>query len=212
MRGADVARRRQRRRDPDRARAEPGAQPRRAACEPGHHQDLPLWPVRSRSALPRLRRHAEAGVLHQDRLAPGAHLYRPARAQGHLQRASRSKPVEGAAVVGLGCGDADARAAGICRVGRAVPAPAARGSGPPAGARRAGRGSSRVFRVPADTRQARPYGLGRRGHLRPQLERQATPPRWALRRRGGGGGRYRPIAGARTGTCPSRSTAPARRG
>ena len=43
-----------------------------------------------------------AGLLHQDRVAADPHLHRPPRAEGHLRRAARRQPVEGAAVLRLG--------------------------------------------------------------------------------------------------------------
>ena len=45
-------------------------------------QDLPLRPLRYRHAGQGFRRHGAAGLLHQDRLAAGAHLYRQARPEG----------------------------------------------------------------------------------------------------------------------------------
>ena len=79
-----------------------------------------------RRALPCLRRHGGAGVLHQDRLAADAHLYRPAWAEGHLRGTARDQPVQGAAVFRLGGRNADAGAARIRRFGCAPSAQAAR--------------------------------------------------------------------------------------
>ena len=58
------------------------AEPRAAARRPGHAEALPLRPLRHRRAAQPLRRADPAGLLHQDRLAAGAHLHRPPRAQG----------------------------------------------------------------------------------------------------------------------------------
>ena len=55
------------------------------------------------------RRHAGAGLLHQDRLEAGAHLYRPARAEGSRARTPGHRPVQAAAILRLGRRDADAR-------------------------------------------------------------------------------------------------------
>ncbi len=44
----------------------------------------------------------QSGLLHQDRLAADAHLYRPARAQGPCPRSRWRRPVETAAELGLG--------------------------------------------------------------------------------------------------------------
>ena len=49
-----------------------------------------------------LRRHAGAGLLHQDRLAAGADLYRQARPEGPGAGGARHRPVEAAAAFRLG--------------------------------------------------------------------------------------------------------------
>ncbi len=48
------------------------------------------------------RRDAAAGLLHQDRLAPRPHLYRPARLEGSGARGAQRRSVEAAAVVATG--------------------------------------------------------------------------------------------------------------
>ena len=78
-----------------------------------------------------------AGLLHQDRLAAGAHLHRPPRPEGPLPRAARRRAVEGAAELRLGRRRADPRAAQVRRQRRAVAAPPARPAGRDAAAARA---------------------------------------------------------------------------
>ncbi len=80
------------------------------------------------------RRHRRPGLLHQDRVAAGAHLYRPARAQGPRQGAAGPGPFQGAAVVGLGRAGYKRRAARIRSLRRALPACDADGTGQEAGA------------------------------------------------------------------------------
>ena len=124
----------------------------------------------------RLRRHAAAGVLHQDRVAAHPHLYRSPRAEGHLRGAPRNKPVEGAAVVRLGSRTAVPRAARICRVRRAPSASAASevlearlSAGEP---RTRGRS---LLPLPADPRPPRPDGLERGGYFFARLTGSARP-------------------------------------
>ena len=113
--GAAVGGRRQRRAGADRGRAR---RPRRIwprlladpACARFSISPASTWPCCS---CP--RRHAGPGVLHQDRLAAGSHLHGPARPQGPHARAARRRPVEAAAVVGLGRGHAQRGAARLTR-------------------------------------------------------------------------------------------------
>ena len=74
----------------------------RAARRPGAAEALPLRPVRHRRAAQPPRRADRAGLLHQDRLAAGPDLHRPARAQGPGARAPRHRHLEAAAVERLG--------------------------------------------------------------------------------------------------------------
>ena len=73
-------------------------------------------------AGPRLRRDAGAGLLHQDRLEAGAHLHRPARAEGSRQGAARRRSLQAAAKLGLGRGALERGAARLRRLRRAAPA------------------------------------------------------------------------------------------
>ena len=77
-------------------------EPRGAARRPGAAEALPLRPVRHRRAARPPRRADRAGLLHQDRLAAGADLHRPARAQGPGARAPRHRHLQAAAVERLG--------------------------------------------------------------------------------------------------------------
>ena len=99
-----------RRRHPDRARPERGAEPRAApASDPAITKIFHYGRFDIAVLYHALRRDGGAGLLHQDRLAADPHLHRPARAEGHLPGVAGRQPVEGAAVVGLGGRDADVR-------------------------------------------------------------------------------------------------------
>ena len=95
LRGADLAGRRHRRRDPDRARPEARRRTSSACCSNRNITKLFHF---GRFDLAVLYNAfgvmAGAGVLHQDRLAADPHLHRPPRAEGHLRRAARRQPVE----------------------------------------------------------------------------------------------------------------------
>ena len=73
-------------------------------------------------AVPRFRRHAAPGLLHQDRLAPDAHLYRPARPEGSRPGTARDRLVEAAAILRLGRRDLTPGADRLCGLRRAASA------------------------------------------------------------------------------------------
>ena len=74
----------------------------RLLADPGERQDLPLRALRYRPAGQSLRRDGGAGLLHQDRLAPGPHLYRQARPQGPGARGARRRSLQAAAICPTG--------------------------------------------------------------------------------------------------------------
>ena len=71
-------------------------------ADPNIIEDLSLRPLRCRRALQHFWRDAAAGLLHQDRLAPHPHLYRPAWLEGSGARGAQHRPVEAAAIERLG--------------------------------------------------------------------------------------------------------------
>ena len=102
-----------------------------------------------------LRRDAAAGLLHQDRLAPDAHLHRSPWPEGPGARSSQHRTVEAAAIERLGLGLAQRGAARLCGLRRAASACAARKARCDAGARGPHRARAGVFRFPADAGEAR---------------------------------------------------------
>ena len=110
-------------------------------------------------------------LVHQDRLAPGAHLHRPPWAEGSGARDPGLRDFQAAAIVGLGGAELseaqlEYAASDVLHLHAikdgAGGAAAARGT---AGARRS------VLPLPADPRRARSARLGGRGHFRPFLSR-----------------------------------------
>ncbi len=91
-----------------------------AAGRSRHHQVVPFRPLRHRHAVSSLRRDVAAGLLHQDRVAAGAHLHRQAWPQGPRARAPGRRPVEAAAIVRLGGRRAHRRPGRLCRLRRAA--------------------------------------------------------------------------------------------
>ena len=114
--GADLRRPRRRASRPLRRRQRLcRAQPQGGARRSGAAQALPFRPLRPRLD-PRLSRgDGGAGLLHQDRLAPDPHLYRPARPQGSGQGGARPGNLQAAAKLRLGRARAQRRAEGLCR-------------------------------------------------------------------------------------------------
>ncbi|ENN84404.1 hypothetical protein RHSP_22821 [Rhizobium freirei PRF 81] len=169
LRRAAFARRRHGRYHPHRRRSETGAQSRRHACRPCASEDLSLWPLRHRCAVPHLRRHDDSGLLHQDRLASLPYLYRPPWPEGQSQGDAGRRYFQGAAILRLGGRTAVAGAARICSFRRALSPCAAREADAAASARWAYGLCRRLLRFPPDPRQARPSWLGRGRYFRAQL-------------------------------------------
>ncbi len=122
-----------------------------------------------------------AGLLHQDRLQAGAHLYRPPRPEGPHPRVADRGDFQGAAVVRLGPGHPDPRPDRLRRLRRPLPA---RPEGPArrhARARRPRGPGPGLLRLPADPRPARPGGVGRTSMSSPTADpATCAPPRRAL--------------------------------
>ena len=102
------------------------------------------------SPHPRLSRdHGGAALLHEDRLAPGPHLYRPPRAQGPGQGAARPRNLQAAADQRLGRARAQRRPERLCRHRRALPPRAEGEARRAARARGADRACPGLLRFPA---------------------------------------------------------------
>ena len=104
-------------------------------------------------------------VLHQDRLAAGAHLYRQARPERRHPRPFGHRSVQAAAALGLGFQRVVGGAGRLCRLRRAASACASGQARYPTDPRKQGRTGQGLLRVPADPRQARSCRMGRRRHF-----------------------------------------------
>ncbi len=71
-------------------------------ADPARHQAVSFRPLRPCRHQAVSRRRCDAGVLHQDRVETGAHLYRSPRPEGRAARNRRGRYLQGAAIVGLG--------------------------------------------------------------------------------------------------------------
>ena len=174
----DLGRRRRRASRPLRARQRLcRAQSARGARRSGAGEALSFRALRSRRDQALSRRHRRAGLLHQDRVAADAHLYRPAWAEGAGPRTARPGYLQAAAIVRLGRPGAvsDAQkdyAASDVR----YPPRAARGARRAAGARRAGRARPGLFRFPAARAPSSISPAGRRSTSSRMSEAVADRP------------------------------------
>ena len=99
------------------------AAPRLRRCWPIRDaQALPFRPLRHRGAPALSRRVTRAGLLHQDRLAARAHLYRPARAQGPGARSCWASRSPSSSRARTGAPASLSGRSSLCRLRRAPPA------------------------------------------------------------------------------------------